>query len=146
MKTYYTTINKLKNTSIGNTKIIDVKISDAKQLIVDLSQNGLKYSTIKTIKTLIKAAFKMAQEDDLILKNPVDFQLNEVIKNNTKKRVALTEQQYSNLIEFVLCDRVFRKYYDDIVFLYETGIRVSEFCGLTLSDIDFVKREVIIDK
>ena len=72
--------------------------------------------------------------------------MNEVIKNNTKKRVALTEQQYSNLIEFVLCDRVFRKYYDDIVFLYETGIRVSEFCGLTLSDIDFVKREVIIDK
>ena len=113
LKTYYTTINKLKNTSIGNTKIIDVKISDAKQLIIDLSQNGLKYSTIKTIKTLIKAAFK---------------------------------QQYSNLIEFVLCDRVFRKYYDDIVFLYETGIRVSEFCGLTLSDIDFVKREVIIDK
>ena len=88
----------------------------------------------------------MAQEDDLILKNPFDFQLNEVIKNNTKKRVALTEQQYSNLLEFVLCDRVFRKCYDDIVFLYETGIRVSEFCGLTLSDIDFVKREVIIDK
>lgn len=32
----------LKNTSIGNTKIIDVKISDAKQLIIDLSQNELR--------------------------------------------------------------------------------------------------------
>lgn len=85
LKTYCTTINKLKNTSIGNTKIIDVKISDAKQLIIDLSQNGLKYSTIKTIKTLIKTAFKMAQEDDLILKNPFDFQLNEVIKTTLKK-------------------------------------------------------------
>lgn len=30
--------------------------------------------------------------------------------------------------------------------MYETGIRVSEFCGLTLSDIDFVKHEVVIDK
>lgn len=50
------------------------------------------------------------------------------------------------MLEFVLCDRVFRKYYEDIVFLYETGIRVSEFCGLTLSDINFVKREVVIDK
>lgn len=85
LKTYYTTINQLKDTPIGNAKIIDVKISDAKQLIIDLSQNGLKYSTIKTIKTLIKAAFKMAQEDDLILKNPFNFQLKEVIKTTPKK-------------------------------------------------------------
>ena len=28
-------------------------------------------------------------------------------------------------------DKIYSKYYDEVVLLLETGLRISEFCGLT---------------
>ncbi|NJI43984.1 site-specific integrase, partial [Clostridioides difficile] len=39
-------------------------------------------------------------------------------------------------------DNVYHKYYDDVLILLKTGLRISELCGLTIADIDF-KNEVI---
>ena len=37
------------------------------------------------------------------------------------------------------------KYYEVVYILFHTGMRISEFCGLTLKDIDLEKRIVNID-
>ena len=37
------------------------------------------------------------------------------------------------------------KYYEVVYILFHTGIRISEFCGLTLKDIDLENRTVNID-
>ena len=37
------------------------------------------------------------------------------------------------------------KYYEVVYILFHTGIRISEFCGLTLKDIDLENRIVNID-
>ena len=45
-------------------------------------------------------------------------------------------------------DRVpkhYKKYYEGIYILFNTGMRISEFCGLTLSDIDFKNHSINID-
>ena len=39
----------------------------------------------------------------------------------------------------------YKKYYDEFVVLLGTGMRVSEFCGLTKSDIDFENRWIQVD-
>ena len=36
-------------------------------------------------------------------------------------------------------------YYDDVLILLKTGLRISELCGLTVADIDFKNEVVIID-
>ena len=46
-------------------------------------------------------------------------------------------------MSFVQRDKVYRKYYDDIIILLGTGLRISELCGLTDADIDLENR--IID-
>lgn len=43
-------------------------------------------------------------------------------------------------------DKTYAKYYDEFVVLLGTGMRVSEFCGLTKSDLDFQKRKIRVDK
>ena len=34
-------------------------------------------------------------------------------------------------------DKVYHKYYDELIILLGTGLRISELCGLTDRDIDF---------
>ena len=41
--------------------------------------------------------------------------------------------------------QVYHKYYDDVLILLKTGLRISELCGLTVADIDFKNEVVIID-
>ena len=47
---------------------------------------------------------------------------------------------------FVREDSHYRCYYDEFNVLLGTGMRVSEFCGLTLSDLDFENRKIRVEK
>ena len=83
----------------------------------------------------------MAIEDDYVRKNPFNFQLSEVIEDDCKPKVALSEEQEARLLTFMEQDRTYQKYHDDVLILLKTGLRISELCGLTRSDIDFKNHE-----
>jgi len=87
----------------------------------------------------------MAVQDDCLRKNPFDFQINEVINDDTVPKVPLTPAQEKELLEFMQNDPVYAKYYDEVLILLETGLRVSELCGLTPADLNFEKRCVNVD-
>ncbi len=57
----------------------------------------------------------------------------------------ITAQQMRKFLKFVHDDVVYCKYYEVVYILFHTGMRISEFCGLTLKDIDLEKRTVNID-
>ena len=42
-------------------------------------------------------------------------------------------------------DNVYCKYYEVVYILFNTGMRISEFCGLTIKDIDLENRLINID-
>ena len=92
-----------------------------------------------------KASFYIAIQDDCVRKNPFDFKLSEVLENDTKEKVALTEEQEQALLSFIKTDNVYHKYYDDVLILLKTGLRISELCGLTIMDVDFIHEVVVID-
>ena len=91
------------------------------------------------------AIFYMAVQDDCLRKNPFDFQINEVINDDTVPKVPLTPTQENELLDFMQNDPVYAKYYDEVVILLETGLRISELCGLTPADLNFEKRFVNVD-
>ena len=91
------------------------------------------------------AIFYMAVQDDCLRKNPFDFQINEVINDDTVPKVPLTPTQENELLDFMQNDLVYAKYYDEVVILLETGLRISELCGLTPADLNFEKRFVNVD-
>ena len=48
-------------------------------------------------------------------------------------------------LKFVHDDNVYCKYYEVVYILFYTGMRISEFCGLTIKDVDLENRIVNIE-
>ena len=90
-------------------------------------------------------AFQMAVDDDLIRKNPFEFQLATVVVNDSVTREAITRKQERAFLEFVANDKHFCRYYEGIFILFKTGLRISEFVGLTLSDLDMQNRKISVN-
>lgn len=127
----------LQEDSFGSMFIDAVKPSDAKQWAIRMSEKGYAYQTINNYKRSLKAAFYTAVNDDLIRKNPFNWNMSDFIPDDTKRKEALTQEQTSRLLDFAKNDSVYSKYYNAIVVLLNTGLRISELCGLTDNDIDF---------
>lgn len=87
----------------------------------------------------------MALEDDLIRRNPFDFELATVVVNDSVTREALTREQERKYLQFVKQDKHFSRYYEAIFILFHTGLRISEFVGLTIKNIDFKHHKIIVD-
>lgn len=130
---------------LGATAIENVKLSDAKEWALRMQANGIAYNSIHNYKRTLKAIFYMAVQDDCLRKNPFDFQISEVLNDDTEPKVPLSPEQEKELLNFMQHDKVYQKYYDEVVILLETGLRISELSGLTDTDLDFENRFIRID-
>lgn len=99
-----------------------------------------------TFHSFLKRVFETAVQDDYIRKNPFRFKLSSIIPADKVEKVALTYEQQRNLISFLKSGVCTSKWYDAIVILLETGLRISELCGLTLSDVDIQNRNLYVNK
>lgn len=142
---YKTVINVLKKEDFGSRKISDIRISDAKLWLIQMQKSGRGYSSIHTIRGVLRPAFQMAVDDDVLLKNPFEFQLATIIINDSIRREAIPKKQERMFLKFVKDDPHFSKYYEGIYILFKTGMRISEFCGLTIRDIDMKERTIDIN-
>ena len=138
-------INIIAKEDFGKKRIDQVHLSDAKAWLIKLQKDGRGYSTIHSVRGVVRPAFEMAVNDDLIRKNPFAFELASVVVNDSVTREAITRKQQREFLRFVREDRRFSKYYDGIYILFNTGLRISEFCGLTIQDIDFKEMRIRVD-
>lgn len=137
--------NLIKKEEFSARRIDKVKLSDAKAWMIKLQNDGRGYSSICSVRNVVRPAFQMAVDDDFLLKNPFEFQLATVVVNDRMTREALTEKQERQFLDFIRNDSCFGKYYDGIFILFKTGMRISEFVGLTISDVDMENKKIIVD-
>ena len=135
----------LREDELGGKRIESVRPTDVKAWAVRMQAKGYAYTTINNHKRSLKAAFYTAIADDFIRKNPFDCALADVIENDTTPKEPLSAAQEEALLSFVRTDPVYSNYYDEVVILLGTGLRISELCGLTKSDISLVKRSIRVD-
>lgn len=89
----------------------------------------------KIIRRILRSAFQMAVDDKLAM----------VIVNNSMTRETIAKEQMRKFLKFVYDDNIYCKYYEVVYILFHTGMRISEFCGLTVKDIDLENRIINID-
>ena len=81
----------------------------------------------------------------ILMKNPFNFELCSVVIDDSATREAISRQQMRKFLEFVQTNNCYKKYYEGVYILFHTGMRISEFCGLTMKDIDFENNTINID-
>ena len=139
-------MNVLKKDPFGSMSIDSVKQSDAKEWAIRMSENGIAYNSIKNYMRSLRASFYMAIQDDYVRKNPFDFVLSDILDDTRKEKTALSLEQEEALLTFAKSDRTYRKYYDELVILLETGLRISEFCGLDLNvAVDMKNKSILVE-
>ena len=143
---YVTVVRLLEADPFGSVPVESVKLSDAKAWLVKLQQtDGKSFTSIHTVRGVVRPAFQMAVDDDMLTKNPFDFPLLSVLIDDEGTREAITAAQEEAFLSFIRESSHFRKFYNPIYILFKTGLRISEFTGLTLSDIDMEKRLIDVN-
>ena len=82
MRAYGSAINRIHTDPFGSRMIRSVRLSDGKGWFVSLHDKGLKQNTIGILQSVLRPAFEMAVDDDMIRKNPFKFKLSDVIPND----------------------------------------------------------------
>lgn len=81
-------------------------------------QNGILKITVKTVRGVLRPAFQMAVDGDVLHKNPFGFELAGVVVNDSVTRKALTRDQMRKFLKFVHDDNVYCKYYEVVYILF----------------------------
>lgn len=130
---------------IATVKASRIKTSQAKEWLVKLrKEEGFSVRSVYTIARYLKEAYKIAIEDEILLKNPFDFKLD-LFSEELPSRKAITAEELASFLKFIKSHERYLTFYHYVVILSETGLRLGEFLGLTENDVDFEKKTLSVD-
>lgn len=137
------------NPILGNYNIQDITPAILQDYVIEKLKTGnlithqpLASNTVCRIVSVLKQAFTLAINLDLISKNPTT-----TIKFSTtseKEVLALTREEQKMVEEY--CFKSNKNNYIGIIICLYTGIRLGELLALTWDDIDFNKKYLYIKK
>ncbi|MBR2562911.1 MAG: site-specific integrase [Eubacterium sp.] len=146
-RNYRSEKNRIARTSIYKRPIQNITILQCKSWIFELADLGVSFDTVRKTHTLLRQAMDMAYENDWIVKNPCLFKLSSVLKKTESKiRYPLNDEWKKKYLDFIKESNEYSFYYDAIFILCNTGLRISELCGLTKKDIDFDRGFIDVTK
>ena len=144
---YTTQLNFMRINDFGKKRIKDVTEDMAVLWYDELHEKyGKNYSTLCTLRGILRPAFTMAKKNGYVRQNPFSFEMLKKRYGGSKSREAITKEEMKQFLDFVRYDKHFRIYFDGMFILFNTGLRISEFCGLTVSDIDFKNHTIRVNK
>lgn len=143
-KTYQTKKSRTDNyvrPFFGHCCTKSIKVSEIKDWI-NKHLSHLKNKTICEVLSPLRAAFELAVDDEVISRNPMD-----AIKNPTKEPVNNAEpfeQLEITKLRTENTERCMER--NALIFSIYTGLRPSELLSLALSDVDFEKRKLYVNR
>lgn len=144
---YETILKAIENDAFGSMKVTNVKKSVAKNYFIYLQRDkGHSMGYIRLYTCILIPAFNMAIDDDIISKNPFKFPLSSVLVDDAVQRKALLPEEEQALLDYVKTHQKYQRDYNAIYILLNTGVRISELCAITISDIDFKNHILHINK
>lgn len=136
--------HSIKDSRLGNMKVIDIKKSDILMFYKQFSDGGYSAGTIQILQKIIRPSLQLACDDNVILKNPADGCTKDY-STELEKKYALTFDEEKEFLERIKNRPRMKRYYQMYAIILETGLRISEAIGLTWDDVDMEKRTISIN-
>ena len=140
---YCDTYQRYIMSSIGRLYVSSLKKSDIKRFYNYLAdERRLQVGTIESVHTILHQILQLAVDDELIACNPADSAVKELMRARNidhKKPLALTKQQQSLLLRFLVESPVYAHWLPIVTVFLGTGMRVGELTGLRWCDMDLEK-------
>ena len=131
----------IKNSSIEDIKITELKKEHLQKYFNNLLKTDLKISTIKHIKVFISTVLNYAVNEDYIVKNYCSS-IKLPKDSNKKNKKYLTDEEIKILFEN--CKDLMLLVIIKIAL--STGMRINEILALTENDFDFNDCSINVDK
>ena len=137
-QTYMRLIQNHIQPYIGEYEITLIKQETMQEFLVTLRERGLSSSTIQSVYRLLSSAFRTAQEEGLISKNPCR-------KIRIKKEESDDQRVLSRSEQDAVRDMADVDHLPTLLSLY-TGMRLGEICAVKWSDIDWINKTVAVKR
>jgi integrase len=129
------------NEYIGDTMLYDLKLIDIQEMLDNLTDEELKYRTVKYILRTLHAAMEYAIKNEDIERNPCKGA--EIAEDNEKFEVIVYSVEDLNMLILKLREQE-NPLYPYVLLSSLRGLRRGECLGLSWSNIDFEKGEAHI--
>lgn len=136
--------NFIERYHIANIPATKLTTGLFREWMLMLCDEGYATSTVCNMGRMIKMAFKSAVDDGIIVRTPVNIKFDFLPPSNSRK--PLTQEELDSFLEFLASKPRYSAYLDMTIVLVETGMRMGEFAGLTINDIDFKKNTISVSK
>lgn len=125
---------------LGSRKLSEIKPMILQKFFNEMAKEDYSTKTIKDTYNIIYNMFKIALQNELVLRNPCEGVT--LPKTKAKEKRVLTVEEQKEVLKYskgFLCEQLIRV-------ALGTGMRAGELLGLKWKDIDFENREINIDK
>lgn len=129
-KTFEGRVNALSKTGFLDQPIQGLTTIQCKTFLKSIEG---AFDTKNLCKTVLGKACSLAVDDQVLVSNPFEFGLAEIVKKPTQERLILTVEQEEKVLEYAKKHK--KRAYPMIYFMFKTGLRVSEVAGLKIEDV-----------
>lgn len=125
--------------TIGDTSLAQLRRSDVQTIVGTLSANGYKPKTIENVVRLVRAICNAAVDDGIIPVSPC-------------RRVTRPAVQQRHVVPLPLdgvrraADAISPRLRALVMLSLGTGLRQGEALGLTVDRVDFLRKEITVDR
>lgn len=116
----------------------DTTVYHIRDYFMNEKERGISDSTLASIRDVFNSFFGWLYKEGLISKNPCANV--GTVKQEKKVRKPFSQVDLQKLLNS--CNYIRDKAM--VLFLLNTGCRVSEICGLTIENVDLIKRECVV--
>lgn len=84
-------------------------------------------STIHSVRGILRPAFCLAVNDDLLVKSLFEFPLSEVIRETYKEKIILIKAQERSFLNYIKHHDYYKEFYPGVYILMRTEMRIPEW-------------------